>query len=166
MPLHSSIKMNYPCEMINISPVNPLISKCQIKVCYVSDKPNRNGSVITKETARDMANSLPGSPIVGYFNENNGDFEEHNRSIEISQGEFKIKDTTKPYGFVDLGAKCWFQKFQEGNVEREYLMTEGYLWTGQYPECERVLTHGNNQSMELDEKNINAHWAKDENGDP
>ena len=166
MPLHSSIKMNYPCEMINISPVNPLISKCQIKVCYVSDKPNRNGSVITKEVARDMANSLPGSPIVGYFNENNGDFEEHNRSIEISQGEFKIKDTTKPYGFVDLGAKCWFQKFQEGNVEREYLMTEGYLWTGQYPECERVLTHGNNQSMELDEKNINAHWAKDENGDP
>ena len=166
MPLHSSIKMNYPCEMINISPVNPLISKCQIKVCYVSDKPNRNGSVITKETARDMANSLPGSPIVGYFNENNGDFEEHNRSIEISQGEFKIKDTTKPYGFVDLGAKCWFQKFQEGNIEREYLMTEGYLWTGQYPECERVLTHGNNQSMELDEKNINAHWAKDENGDP
>ena len=166
MPLHSSIKMNYPCEMINISPVNPLISKCQIKVCYVSDKPNRNGSVITKEVARDMANSLPGSPIVGYFNENNGDFEEHNRSIEISQGEFKIKDTTKPYGFVDLGAKCWFQKFQEGNIEREYLMTEGYLWTGQYPECERVLTHGNNQSMELDEKNINAHWAKDENGDP
>lgn len=166
MPLHSSIKMNYPCEMINISPINPLISKCQIKVCYVSDKPNRNGSVITKEVARDMANSLPGSPIVGYFNEDSGDFEEHNRSIEISQGEFKIKDTTKPYGFVDLGAKCWFQKFQEGNVEREYLMTEGYLWTGQYPECERVLTHGNNQSMELDEKNINAHWAKDENGEP
>ena len=166
MPLHSSIKMNYPCEMINISPINPLISKCQIKVCYVSDEPNRNGSVITKEVARDMANSLPGSPIVGYFNEDSGDFEEHNRSIEISQGEFKIKDTTKPYGFVDLGAKCWFQKFQEGNVEREYLMTEGYLWTGQYPECERVLTHGNNQSMELDEKNINAHWAKDENGEP
>ena len=166
MPLHSSIKMNYPCEMINVSPINPLISKCQIKVCYVSDKPNRNGSIITKEVARDMANSLPGSPIVGYFNEDSGDFEEHNRSIEISQGEFKIKDTTKPYGFVDLGAKCWFQKFQEGNVEREYLMTEGYLWTGQYPECERVLTHGNNQSMELDEKNINAHWAKDENGEP
>ena len=166
MPLHSSIKMNYPCEMINISPINPLISKCQIKVCYVSDKPNRNGSIITKDVARDMANSLPGSPIVGYFNENSGDFEEHNRSIEISQGEFKIKDTTKPYGFVDLGAKCWFQKFQEGNVEREYLMTEGYLWTGQYPECERVLTRGNNQSMELDEKNINAHWAKDENGEP
>ena len=166
MPLHESIKLNTPCEMINVKPINPLISKCQIKVCYVSDEPNRNNSIITKEVARDMANSLPGSPIVGYFNENEGDYEEHNRSFEISQGEFKIKDTTKPYGFVDLGAKVWFQKFQEEGKEREYLMTEGYLWTGQYPECERIIEHGNNQSMELDEKTIKAHWSKDNNGDP
>ena len=41
-------------------------------------------------------------------------------------------------------------------------MTEGYLWTGQYPEAQRIINSGNNQSMELDEKNINAHWAKDE----
>ena len=166
MPLHDSIKLNTPCEMINVKPINPLISKCQIKVCYVSDKPNRNRSIITKEVARDMANSLPGSPIVGFFNEHEGDYEEHNRSFEISQGEFKIKDTTRPYGFVDLGAKVWFQKFQENGEEREYLMTEGYLWTGQYPECERIIKHGNNQSMELDEKTIKAHWSKDDNGKP
>lgn len=130
MPMNESIKLNMPCEMINITPMNPLISKCQIKVCYVSDEPNRNGSIITKEVARDMANSLPGSPIVGYFNEETGDFEEHNRALEISDGEFKLVDTTRPYGFVDLGAKVWFQKFQEGEEVREYLMTEGFLWTG------------------------------------
>lgn len=45
-------------------------------------------------------------------------------------------------------------------------MTEGYLWTGQYPECQRVIDKGNNQSMELDEKTINATWAKDDNGKP
>ena len=101
---HTSIQLEMPCEFINVTPVNPLISKCQIKVCYVSDEPNRNRSIITKETARKMANSLPGSPIVGYYNEAIGDFEEHNRQIEISNGEFKIKDTTKPYGFVDLNA--------------------------------------------------------------
>lgn len=50
--------------------------------------------------------------------------------------------------------------------EREYMMTEGWLWTGQYPECRRILSHGNNQSMELDEETINAHWSKDGNGDP
>ena len=164
---HTSIKLNTPCEFINITPVNPLISKCQIKVCYVDDKPNRNKSVITKEVATQMANSLPGSPIVGFFNESSGDFEEHNRIIELSNGEFKMKDTTRPYGFVDLGAKVWFQKFlDDGVAEREYLMTEGYLWTGQYPECQRVVEEGNNQSMELDEKTLNATWAKDNNGKP
>lgn len=70
MPMHESQpRLDLPCEMINVVPINPLISKCQIKVCYVGDEPNRNGSVITKEVAREMANSLPGSPIVGTYNE-------------------------------------------------------------------------------------------------
>ena len=163
---HTSIKLETPCEFINITPVNPLISKCQIKVCYVGDTPNRNGSIITKEVARQMANSLPGSPIVGYYNDATGDFEEHNRVIDISNGQFKIQDTTKPYGFVDLGARAWFQKFNDDGVEHEYLMTEGYIWTGQYPECQRIIDQGNNQSMELDEKTLDATWTKDDNGKP
>ena len=103
-----NIRLEMPIEFINITPCNPLISKCQIKVCWVGDTPNRNRSIITKDTARQMANSLPGSPIVGYYNEEKGDFEEHNRIIDISNGKFEIKDTTKPYGFVDLNAKVWF----------------------------------------------------------
>ena len=163
--MHTSIKLKTPVEFINITPLNPLISKCQIKVCYVGDEPNRNKSIITKETAKKMANSLPGCPIVGYYNKENEDFEEHNRIIEISNGQFKMKDTTRPYGFVDLNAKVWFQKFlDDGEVEREYMMTEGWLWTGQYPECSRVIEKMNNQSMELDEKTINAYWSKDNNG--
>ena len=164
---HTSIKLDTPCEFINVTPVNPLISKCQIKVCYVSDQPNRNRSIITKEVATQMANSLPGSPIVGFYNEAKGDFEEHNRVIDISNGEFKIKDTTKPYGFVDMNAKVWFQKFLDDGVnEREYLMTEGYIWTGQYPESQRIIDQGNNQSMELSENYLDATWTKDDNGKP
>ena len=165
--MHTSIKLDTPIEFINITPLNPLISKCQIKVCYVGDKPNRNRSIITKEVAKQMANSLPGCPIVGFYNEEKGDFEEHNRIIDISNGKFEIKDTTRPYGFVDLNAKVWFQKYlDDGMNEHEYMMTEGWLWTGQYPECQRILAHGNNQSMELDEGTIDAHWSKDDNGDP
>ena len=165
--MHTSIKMETPCEFINITPLNPLISKCQIKVCYVGDEPNRNKSVITKEVAKQIANSLPGSPIVGYYNEVEGDFEEHNREISIANGKFRVKDGTRPYGFVDLGARCWFQKFLDDGVnEREYLMTEGYLWTGQYPETQRIIDKGNNQSMELDDKLLDAYWTKDGNGKP
>lgn len=155
-------------EIINIesSKFSPLISKCAIKVCYVSDEPNRNRSVITKAVAKEMASSLRGAPIVGYYNDNTEDFEEHNRVIDISNGKFEIKDTTRPYGFVDLNAKCWFQEFDDEGVVHEYLMTEGWLWTGQYEEAKRIIENGNNQSMELDEKTINAFWTKDNNGKP
>ena len=106
--MHVSMPVENSIEFINVVPLNPLISKCQIKVCYVGEEPNRNGSIITKEVATEMANSLPGCPIVGYYNEYEEDFEEHNKTIDISNGKFVITDTTVPYGFVDLGAKVWF----------------------------------------------------------
>ncbi len=165
---HKSVPLlEHPCEFINIVPVNPLISKCQIKVCYVGDEPNRNKSIITKDVARQMANSLPGSPIVGYYNPVTKDFEEHNRTIKLSNGKFEIEDATRPYGFVDMNAKCWFQKYlDDDEVTREYLVTEGYIWTGQYEEARRIIEQGNNESMELDEKTLDATWTKDANGKP
>ena len=165
--MHTSVQLETPCEIINVVPLNPLISKCQIKVCYVGDDPNRNKSVITKEVAKQMANSLPGSPIVGFYNEASGDFEEHNRSIDISNGKIVVRDTTRPYGFVDLNARVWFQKYLDyGKYEREYLVTEGYLWTGQYPECQRIIDNGNNQSMELDNNSLDGTWTNSNNGKP
>ena len=165
---HKSVRLeSSPVEFINITPYNPLISKCEIKVCYVGDKPNRNRSIITKEVAKKMANSLPGCPIVGYYNEHEEDFEEHNRQIEIANGKFTIRDTTRPYGFVDLNAKVWFQKFiDDDENEREYLMTEGWLWTKQYKESQRCVDEGNNHSMELDEETLDAFWTEDKKGIP
>ena len=164
---HISVNMeNMPIQIIETTEINPLISKCQIKVCYVGDEPNRNHSVITKAVAEDMAPTLRGCPIVGYYNENKGDFEEHNRTIEISNGKFEIKDTTRPYGFVPTDAKVWFQWFEDDGVAHEYLMTEGYIWTGQYPEAQRIMDQGNNQSMELDTQTLDAYWTKDNNGKP
>ena len=123
---HTSIRMEVPCEFINVVPVNPLISKCQIKVCYVGQSPNRNRSIITKEVATKMANTLPGSPIVGFYNEETGDFEEHNREIYFEDGKIKLKDTTRPYGFVDLNAQVWFQDYLDGEKVHTYLVTTIY----------------------------------------
>ena len=44
-------------EFIDVKPFNPLISQCTIKVMYIGK--NRNGSFIDKNTAIQMANSLP-----------------------------------------------------------------------------------------------------------
>lgn len=164
--MHISIPIEGTVELLNFTPVNPLISKCEIKVCYVGDQPNRNKSVITKEVATEMAKSLPGCPIVGFYNNSTEDFEEHNRMIDISNGKFNVIDKTKPYGFVDLGAKVWFQKFNDDGVEHEYLMTEGYIWTETYPESKRIIEKGNNQSMELNNSLTKGKWAEDDNGMP
>lgn len=150
-------------ELINIEPFNPLISKCQIKVCWVGETPNRNGSIITKEVGKQLANSLPGSPIVGHYNETTGDFEEHNKIIEVTEGKVSLIPDTRPYGFVPPDAKVWFQWFEDADgISREYLVTEGLLWTGQYPECQRIISQGNNHSMELceDEKFFDGAWAE------
>ena len=161
--MHTSIKLNTPCELINVTPLNPMISKVQIKVCYVGDEPNRNGSIITKEPAARMANSLPGSPIVGFWKEEKADFDEHNQVINISGGSWEITDTTRPYGFVDLGAKVWFQDYLDDSENiHTYMVTEGYIWTGRYPEANRILNKGNNHSMELDEESLKGHWTIDD----
>lgn len=162
--MHSSIPLPQ-IEIIQMESTefSPLISKCQIKVCYVGDSPNRNGSIITKEVAKEMAPSLRGAAIVGHFDEEIHDFGGHDTIVECVGEEWRIKDGTKPYGFVDLNAPVWFQKFNDEGTEHEYLMTEGWLWTEQYPECRRIIERGNNQSMELSEKNLNGHWAEMDN---
>ena len=151
-------------EFIDIHPYNPLISECQIKVMYVGK--NRNGSYIDKNTAIQMANSLPGCPIVGYFKEDTQDFADHGQVMTIEGGEIKFSCKTKPYGFVSPDAKVWFQKFVDTDefgqdIEREYMMTTGYLWTGQFEEAKSVIQEGKGQSMELDPDTLDGHWAND-----
>ena len=165
---HSSVlKLNSPIEFIESTKISPFISKVMIKVCYVGEEPNRNRSVITKEVATEMGPSLRGCPIVGFYNSSKEDFEEHNRQINISGGEWTITDTTKPYGFVDLNAKIWFATYiDDEQNEHEYLCTEGYIWDHVYPEAKRIITDGNNQSMELDEETLDATWSKDSNEKP
>lgn len=113
-----------------------------------------------------MANTLPGCPIVGFYNEKKEDFEGHNQTIKIGDGNVEVTDTTIPYGFVDMNPQVWFQKFADGpNKEiHEYLMTEGYIWSGVYPESKRILTQGNNQSMELEDKFVDGNWADSDDG--
>jgi hypothetical protein len=98
------------------------------------------------------------------------DFRDHGEQVVIEEGKLKFNCLTKPYGFVSPDAKVWFQKFEEpdefGNsVVREYLMTTGYLWTGQFEEVRKVVDEGRPQSMELDEETLDGRWSKDYNKD-
>lgn len=166
---HQSIATTDNIEFINLSPVdvNPLISKCEIKVFYLGK--NRNGSFISEDTARSMAETLRGAPIVGYYSQEKQDFKDHGQKITLDGDGVHFECLTKPYGFVAPDAKVWFQDFQEQDdfgetVTRTYLLTEGYLWTGQFPQVEKVLQgEGKPQSMELDEESLEGHWTEDVN---
>ena len=166
--MHTSVAIPGTVEFLNITQINPLISKCKIKVCYVGNEANRNKSIITEDTARVIAQSLPGSPIVGYYNEQKGDFESHNHYFVFQNGKIQMKTNTRPYGFVDINAKVWFEEYLDDNTDRrKYMVTEGYVWTGQYPEAQSVVEgSGNPQSLEFseDERYLDAFWTKDGNG--
>lgn len=162
----SEISMISGPEFINLSPldINPLMSKCEIKVCYLGH--NRNHSYINMETATNMAKTLRGTPIVAAWVDKKEDFGDHGHVMHIEDGEISFSCKTMPYGFVPPEAKVWYQNFTDtdefnNKVERTYLMTEGYLWTGQFPELNKVIEDGQPQSMELDEKTLDGHWAED-----
>lgn len=161
-----SVKTIKSPEFVNITSISPLVSKCEIKVLYVGQ--NRNRSFISKEVAAEMAQTLPGVPIVGYYSESKEDFRDHGDQITIDGDGFKFSCLTKPYGFVAPDAKVWFQEFQDtddfgNNITREYLMCEGYLWTEQYEEAKKIINEGRPQSMELDDNTLKGYWSTDNN---
>jgi hypothetical protein len=154
-------------EFINLQPldINPLMSKCEIKVLYVGQ--NRNRSFITKEVATEMAKTLRGAPIVGWYREDKQDFADHGERITCDADGIKFECMTRPYGFVSPDSEVWFQNFEDtddfGNkVVREYLMTTGYLWTGQYEEAKLAIEgDGRPHSMELDNDTLDGKWSQD-----
>jgi hypothetical protein len=156
-------------EFINLQPldINPGLSKCEIKVLYTGK--NRNGSFISKEVATEMSKTLRGAPIVGWYREDKQDFGDHGERVVCDADGIKFECMTKPYGFVSPDAEVWFQNFEDtddfGNkVVREYLMTTGYLWTGQYEEAKLAFEDsGRPHSMELDEDTLNGQWSQDLN---
>ena len=163
--MHKSIATIDSPEFINLQPldINPLMSACEIKVFYLGE--NRNRSYINEETAMEMAKTLRGAPIVGYFKTEKEDFADHGNRMILDDEGIKFECMTRPYGFVSPDAKVWFQTFEDtdefGNtVTRKYLMTTGYLWTGQYEECKIATEEGRPHSMELDENTLDGHWAK------
>ena len=168
---HQSISTISSPEFINLSPldINPLMSSCEIKVFYLGE--NRNGSYISKDVAAEMAKTLRGAPIVGYYKEEKEDFTDHGNQMIFDDTGIHFNCLTKPYGFVSPDAKVWFKDFDDidefGNaVTRTYLMTTGYLWTGQFQEAQAVFKdNGKSHSMELDEKTLDGHWAKNEKKD-
>ena len=161
--MHQSVATIDSPEFLNLQPldINPLMSKCEIKVLYVGA--NRNQTFITEEVAAEIGKTLRGAPIVGYYRDSKEDFTDHGEKIIIDDEGIKFECQTVPYGFVAPDAKVWFQNFEDndgmGNiVVHKYLMTTGYLWTDQFPESSLPVEEGRPQSMEFQKESVKGRW--------
>ena len=160
--MHESNAVIGSVELIPLgqSDLSPMLENVKIKVFYLGH--NRNGSYIDKTTALNMAKTLRGCPIVGCFKEEKNDFIDHGEVVTIDDQGVHFNCITKPYGFVDLNAEIWFENYIDlddfGNaVEHTYLVTQGVVWSEQYPEIKESLKEGRPQSMELDENKRKRH---------
>ena len=161
--MHQSVATIDSPEFLNLQPldVNPLMSRCEIKVFYVGA--NRNHTFISEEVATEIGKTLRGAPIVGYYRDTKEDFTDHGEKVIIDDEGVKFECQTIPYGFVSPDAKVWFQNFEDndgmGNtVVHKYLMTTGYLWTSQFPESSLPVNQGRPQSMELQNESVKGQW--------
>ncbi len=146
-------------EVLKVKPVSELLTEAIIKVCWVSNEPNQNRTVITREVGQEIAATLPGAPVAGLYDKDTGDFVQHSTRVSLRNGEFEIEDLTKAYGFVDPTVAPWYQDFNEGGVIRTYLMCKAFLWTTQYAEASKII--GKGQSMELNEDTISGYYSGD-----
>ena len=163
--MHKSVATIDSPEFLNLQPLdlNPLMSKCEIKVLYIGA--NRNRTYISKEVATKIGENLRGAPIVGYYRDTKEDFTDHGEKIVIDDEGIKFECQTFPYGFVSPDAQVWFQDFEDfdafGNsVKHTYLMTTGYLWTGIFTESSLPVEEGRPQSMEFFEASVKGKWEE------
>ena len=161
--MHQSVATIDSPKFINLQPldINPLMSKCDIKVLYTGA--NRNHTFITEEVATEIGKTLRGAPIVGYYRQSKEDYTDHGEKIIIDDEGIKFECQTVPYGFVSPDAKVWFQNFEDTDENgqkfiRQYLMTTGYLWTGVFPESSLPVDEGRPSSMEFYKDSLKGYW--------
>lgn len=161
--MHQSVATIDSPQFLNLQPldINPLMSKCEIKVLYVGS--NRNHTFIDEQVAAEIGKTLRGAPIVGYYRDSKEDFTDHGEKVIIDDEGIKFQCQTVPYGFVSPDADVWFQNFEDfdemGNSAiHKYLMTTGFLWTGQFAESNLPVAEGRPQSMEFEKDSVKGHW--------
>lgn len=160
--------MRFSIKFENYERIHPNFTKVKIYVMY--EGINRNNSYISKKSVEDSLETMSLIPIVGEWIErsdsNNDNFGGHGGKIEISDKGIKWIQTTQPYGVVGENFNPRWEEVTDDftGETKEYLVVDGYLWSGRYPEVEKIVQNGAWQSMEIEP--TDAYWAsyQDEDG--
>lgn len=127
---------------------NSALSKARLKIFYKGL--NRNGSYINDDVAEKLIKTLPGTPVVGYFDSDKDDFLGHEE-----------KEKSRCYGFVPETMNfAWEMSLDPDGVYRTYACTDIILWTGRYPIASKIV--GRSHSMELNPDTVEGNWVETE----
>lgn len=143
------IPLSFSVELYgSITPtINPNVNKTRLRTFYKYE--NRNGSYIDDKVAQYMIDHAAGTPVVGSFNETNGDFRGHVKDLR----------TAKTYGCIPFPTNfAWEKHNDEDGIEREYACFDIWVF-GYHPEA--AMIPGKKHSMELDKRTIGGQWTED-----
>jgi hypothetical protein len=122
---------------------NPMISQARLALFYKED--NRNQSFFTSEMSDKLIARATGTPIVGHYDEEKGDFTQHTGK------------QAQKYGYIPQEHNfAWEERVDEDGVTRTYACFDVHLFTGRHPEAKQII--GKKQSMELDPDSISGQW--------
>ena len=150
---------SFDVKIADFEKVNSQFAKVKVYVLYTGR--NRNYSDMSKQVVENALYSLKNIPVIGEWKNENNNFGGHGGKLEISDDGIEWIDTTRPYGVVPSDTEINWEtvKEKDGLTEHEYLTCTAYLWYKRYPELEKVLNDGSNQSMEVNV--LNYHMDED-----
>jgi len=162
-------KMKLPCLFEDITSFDndKRLVKCSIKVQH--DKDNPNGSYFDDKDIEKCANkSLRYTPILGsiIYDEESEEYKLNGHDmqykiIKTDEGyDLKISHIERIYGFVAHDAEISFEYDEE--KDKNYLVTEGYLWKNYMDELEDILNKKDGQTQVSMEISVNDSFERDD----
>lgn len=153
----SNININFTSKIKPIKSLNENFTLCR---CYVlALGKNRNRSNITKEVVDNALPSIFNIPVVGNLYESEDGNEDvhmggHDVALEKgSDGKYKFKVLTVPYGVVPEDSNLAYEEIEEADgTINTYLSADIILWTGRNPKLLESVYDENifwGQSMEI-----------------
>lgn len=154
--MEERLAISFSSKVTPVKPVNDEMTLCKCYIMYPGK--NVNHTNITKEAVDDALPTLYNIPVVGhiYVDEENEECWMGGHDKEIvkgSDGKYRFKSLTVPYGVVPIQDGVHYEDVEETNgVIHTYQVADIILWTGRYPQLLDTSYSDEiyfNQSMEI-----------------
>lgn len=143
-----TIPSSVPVFIQDLESQNGKYSKAKLKVFYIGETPDHR--LFSRDFAEQVVQTLPLTPVVGYYDEDEEDFIGHNKTQYV-------------YGLVPETAEFAFETQEDGT---EWLVTDVILYTGRNDNIGEVAKKivGKQHSLELNPDTLKYKINRDATG--